>query len=309
MHLINKLAKQMYSRKEKGGKAPYVLFLGAGVSISSGISGMIEMIDRFLIDIGTASNDLEKMDNEQRFQKFFSEMESLSEVDRFDWLNDGFKGATPSLGYQALAKLVEGGYVDTIFTTNWDELLEDSLKPSKKLRYKKDYRVYVRGVDRDEFIINQFRNHPLPKIKIVKLHGELESRVILVTPQETANFPEAFANFFREEIFRARDIIMIGYNVADQDLKNCIEPASNSFYYVNPKPPDDDLLQKVTNLEHITGDFDMFMSSLADAIAREEMGTRAGVPYGLLEKLSGDIQKIREDFDLLVEYLKNQTKN
>lgn len=309
MHLINKIAKKMYSRKQDGEKPPYILFLGAGVSISSGISSMTEMINRFLIDIGTASNDLEKMDSEQRLQRFFLEMENLSEADRFDWLSNGFKGATPSLGYLALAKLVEGGYVDTVFTTNWDELLEDSLKPSKKLSYKKDYRVYVRGVDRDEFIINQFRNHILPKIKMVKLHGELESRVIFVTPRETTNFPGEFADFLREDVFKSRDIIMIGYNVCDKDVKNCLEPAGKLFCYVNPKPPDENLLTKVAPFEHYNGDFDTFMTALAEAVTQEEMGTRTGVPEKLLEKLSEDIQKIREDFESLVEYLKNQPKN
>lgn len=308
MHLINQLARKMYLRKERG-ERPYIFFLGAGVSISSGISSMTEMIDRFLIDIGTASSELEKMDGEQRFERFFFAMGSLSEVDRFAWLNDGFKGATPSLGYQALAKLVEDGYVDTIFTTNWDELLEDSLKISKKLKYKKDYGVYVRGVVHDEFIVNQFLMQAFPKTKIVKLHGELESRIIFVTPQETTNFSAAFTNFFREEIFRTRDIIMIGYSVADQNLKNFFTSSRSSFYYVNPKPPDDSLLSRLNHLEYFASDFDTFMVSLAEAITREEIGTRSGVPDKLMEKFSEDLQKLREDFEILVSYLKNQPKN
>jgi hypothetical protein len=105
---------------------------------------------------------------------------------------------------------------------------------------------------------------------------------------------------------------MIGYSVSDHDVKNCIEPAHNSLYYVNPKPPKEDLLQKFHHFEQITGDdvnFDTFMSSLSEAIAREEIGMRAGVPDNLLEKLSEDIRKIRKDFDLLVESLKNPKKN
>lgn len=311
MHSINQLAKQMYSRKETG-ERPYVLFLGAGVSISSGISSMIDMIDRFLIDIGTASGDLEKMDGEQRFEKFLFAMQNLSEIDRYNWLCDGFKNATPSFGYQALIKLIEDGYFDTILTTNWDELLEDSLKRSNKLKDNKDYRVYVRGVDRDDYIIGQFRSHVFPKIKIVKLHGELESRVIYVTPKETANFPPDFANFLRDDFFRSRDLIMIGYSVLDQDVKNCVDPLNNSLYYVNPKPPVDDVKEKFRRFEQIVGDnakFDTFMSSLSDTISQHDLRVRLGVPHGLLEKISADIRKIHEDFDTLVAYLKDQQKH
>ncbi len=311
MHLINQLAKQMYSRKEKGEK-PYVLFLGAGISVSSGISSMTEMIDRFLTDIGTASDDLEKMDSEQRFEAFYLAIQKLNEIDRYNWLCDGFKNAIPSFGYQALIKLVEDGYFDTLFTTNWDELLEMSLNQSNKIKEKKDYRFYVRGIDRDDYIITEFRRRVFPKIKIVKLHGELERRVIYVTPSETADFPAEFANFLREEVFRSRDIIMIGYSASDQDVKNCIDPAHNSLYYVNPKPPNEDLVKKFHHFEQITGDginFDTFLSGLSEAISREEIGVRAGVPDKLLEKFGQDIQKLREDFDLLVKYLKNQTKN
>jgi len=312
MYLIKQLAKQMYLRKENR-ERPYILFLGAGISVSSGISNMNDMIDRFLTDTGNVSrDDLDKMDKDQRFEKFFLAIQNLSEVDRYHWLRDGFKNAAPSFGYQALTKLIEDGYIDTIFTTNWDELLEMSLMKSNKIKEKKDYRIYARGVDRDDFIISQFRSHAFPSIKIVKLHGELESRVILVTPQETSEFPTEFARFFREEIFRSRDIIMVGYSVSDQDVKNCMEPEHNSLYYVNPKPPNDDLLKKFNHLEQITGDdinFDTFMSNLAEAISQEEIRMRAGVPDKLLEKFSEDIQKIREDFDLLVEFLKNPKMN
>ncbi len=48
---INQLAKRMHTRKEQGEK-PYVLFLGTGISISSGVSDMNVLIKRLLIDSG-----------------------------------------------------------------------------------------------------------------------------------------------------------------------------------------------------------------------------------------------------------------
>jgi len=274
---IQQLAKLMLLRKESG-ENPYLLFLGAGVSISSGVSNMSDLIDRFLIDFGLVSDDkLPEMDRDKRFQQFISEMENLSQSERYAWLKEGFKDLKPSLGFIALTKLIEDGYFDVIFTTAWDRLLNLSLNSSHVIKNKNNFRFYVRGVNQDDFIIREFRRPSTQRIKILKLHGEIDSGVIFVTPKETANFPNNIANLLKD-FFKTRDLIMIGYSVSDMDVQRCIDQNENTLIYINPKPLNNQLLLSLASnykypkqIVGRDGEFDVFMNKLYEAIFNKKV--------------------------------------
>jgi len=263
----------MRSRKKLGDK-PYLLFLGAGVSISSRIPRMNVIIDRFLIDFGLVNDKkLKKMDSDQRYEMFVNTMSTLSQNDRYYWLQDAFKNARPSAGYPALNRLVEKGYFEIILTTNWDSLLDKSLISSKKMIMNRDFRFYVIGVNQNDFIVQSFQRSN-PRIKILKLHGEMDDRVISVTPKETTNFPKKIVNLLKD-LFRNRDVIMIGYSVADLDVQECIERNRNTLICVNPKlPSSQTVLSIASKFKHVqkidgkNGKFDVVMSKLSQALPR-----------------------------------------
>jgi len=319
------LAKRMRLRKESG-ENPYILFLGAGISISSGVSNMNEIIDQFLIDFSIVSDEkLSEMDRDERFERFVSEMENLNETERCIWLKRGVEDVEPSAGYTALTRLIEEGYFDMLFTTNWDNLLDLSLERSKIIKNKRDFRFYVRGIDQDDFIIRSFQRFPIPRIKILKLHGDLDSQAIFVTPKQTATFPNEITEFLKL-CFRQRDLIIIGHSASDLDIQRCIgidRQNENTLIYINPKATRNQFVLSLEDnyklaQEIVGGDaeFDVFMSKLSEeilklpeAILQGDLGMRRGMPLNLLAKISMDVQKIHENFDWLVTYLRNREKN
>ncbi len=274
---INMLAKQMQFRKEQG-EIPYLLFLGAGASISSGVSGTNEMINQFLIDFGIANYEtLKKMDRYERFERFFRKIENLSMADRFFWLEAVYKYRQPSVGYIALTHLIENGYFDVIITTNYDSLLDLSLERSPILKNKRDFRFYVRGVDNDDFIIQSFKKYSPPPTKILKLHGELESQVIFTSSEENANVSKEMAGLLKS-LFRHRSVIMIGYSVLDKDISMFIERNTNTLIYINPKISREQTVtsflnrfERVLKISKSNAEFDILMKDLRDILLKKNV--------------------------------------
>jgi NAD-dependent SIR2 family protein deacetylase len=321
---INQLAQQMHARKEQGEK-PYVLFLGAGVSISSGVSDMDRLIKNFLIDSSVVSEDkIDEIDTEKRFEKFVAAMENLDEIDRYTWLKKGFENRIPSPGYGALTRLIEEGYFDLILTTNWDEFLDSGLENSKRLKDGQDFRIYVRGTGDNDFIIRSLKVFSAPRIKVLKLHGELESRVIFVTPKETKKFPKDLEDFLID-LFRTRNLMMIGYSVSDLDVKRCITARAkpNTLIYVDPYPSRDKsfiaITSKFRHTQQIAGtdaEFENFMRKLSDAVFKLSGGPgkaasarREEVPRDLLETINMNLQKLTKNSNWLVNHLKKKHHN
>lgn len=269
---VSRLAKQMLLRRNSGDK-PYLLFLGAGISVSAGISNMNQIIDRFLIDFGEVSDvDLNEMDMDSRFSMFAKKMANLSQNDRYYWLLEGFKDVKPSAGYRRLTRLIEHGFFDVIFTTNWDSLLDKSLNSSKKMITRRDFRFYVIGVHQNDFVIRSFQRFEKPPVKVLKLHGELESRIVDVVPNEISEFSPEIIDFLRN-FFKTRDQLMIGYSAADMDVQSCIENNSSTLIYVNPKPPSTpstlafvDKFRYTQIIDGREGEFEVFMRKLSKAL-------------------------------------------
>ncbi|MCI0696019.1 SIR2 family protein [candidate division KSB1 bacterium] len=297
---ITQLAGQIYSRKELGEK-PYLLFLGAGVSISSGVSGINEIINQFLINSGIANYEaLNRMDRDERFKRFVLAIEKLNESDRYSWLQACFRDKNLSLGYHALTRLIEEGYFDIILTTNWDNLLELSLKESSRIN-KEDYQIYIRGEHQDDLIIRDFQKLEVPQVKILKLHGDLAHRVTFVTPKEATDFPGGFADFFKN-FLRHRDLIMIGYSVSDLDIQKCIDRNDNTLIYVAPQmSPNESLMNKYRYVQQIDAEFNVFMNNLCAALLDDNV-----------EKLSKTFSKLdkhddkQHNIDLLLEEVENK---
>lgn len=267
---IRQISRLIQARKDSGEK-PYLLFLGAGASISSKIPGMYEIVEKFLIDFGVNFTAISSMDNDARYSKFVEIMATLNNNDRYYWLKDLFKDARPSSGYEVLTNLLKKGYFDEIFTPNWDSLLDRSFGILEKLTNLNDweYYFYVMGVHRDDFIIQSFQQFKVPRIKILKLHGEMASRVIFVTPEEVATFNPDIKDFLKSQL-KGRDILMIGYSAADTNIQECIESNRNAIIYVNPKPPGNQaslsFIKKFNNsycVDGNDGEFDNFMEELS----------------------------------------------
>ena len=123
------LAEFLKTRKGK-----YVLFLGAGASISSGGRTTQEIIDGII--------ERYELDSKNSWNSFCNFLRKTGVKERHAALSKYFEDMKPSTGYEILAKLIDEGYFRLILTTNFDFMLEECLKKTK-LVLNKDYFICI----------------------------------------------------------------------------------------------------------------------------------------------------------------------
>jgi NAD-dependent SIR2 family protein deacetylase len=101
-----------------------VLFIGAGASIASGTKNMEDLITAVLQDYNI---QLGEVNYQEKLTSFYNLMKGLDDAARWAVLKDHFDKLQPSEGYLFLAKLIKAGYFNIILSTNFDNLLEESL--------------------------------------------------------------------------------------------------------------------------------------------------------------------------------------
>lgn len=253
---------------EYKGEKPFVLFLGNGASISSGVPPWGQIID----EIVEGFMPSQVMTHEEKLQQLWNILDNyLNESNRALELEKYVLGKHPSRGYACLAQLVKNGFFDSIFSTNFDPYLEDSLMDAG-LRTDGFTKLIV-GVFKEEEILKGLM-YPRPKIKIVKLHGDLGLRHIAVTREQTFQFHEEIEDALKT-YFTQHDVIIFGHSMRDNDLTRCIERKGGLIWYVNPsKPKPDDFIAQAMATRRcaentIDGDearFDNFFCALASEV-------------------------------------------
>jgi hypothetical protein len=256
MNKVTDLAKRMNAKRESGSH-PYVLILGAGASISSGTS-----LGKAVVERVVGSYDLKK------FNRY---LDRCSDDERFSVLRDLVEGASPSKGYQSLAELIRAGYFNVVLSTNFDPLLEDAVT-SLQMR-RRDYIFLVHGVMEPDFIASQMDNL-VPRVKILKLHGDLFYHKFYFTGDEIEEFPESISRCL-EVYLNERDILIVGHDMRDSDINRCLKNKGGAIWYANIKRPSGEIarLMKSRKSEEnfVSGDngnFDRFFSRLRSILLR-----------------------------------------
>ena len=173
----------------------------------------------------------------------------------------------PSIGYKHLANLIKQGYFTTIITTNYDCLLENALINIMGLD---DMKIMVRG-EIDDDIIAESLKFKLPKVNIIKLHGDLTSGIFFVTDDQTAKIGNSLKKTLGNLL--AQGCVVVGSEIKDMDLiRTLLDGQCESITYVNPKNPStnssvNSVLNSLTDRQTtiISGDagkFDIFFSDL-----------------------------------------------
>lgn len=251
---IKALASSMVLRK-KAGADPYILFLGAGASINSGCSSMMSIVNDALkqhakTDFDKWENKIEKairineeygellkkQINKEKRARFFEIWRTLDDNTRYSILRKHlWEGKSPSEGYDNLAQLIKKGFIETVFSTNLDNLLERALNKAG-MCYSDDFVVVVNGKDRPEVIAQQLNSSYTP-LKIIKLHGSLEfPKSYAFTPEEISNFESQI----KSEISRFinQSLIIAGYSMQDRDVYVLFEEEGNEIHFVNSTTPE-----------------------------------------------------------------------
>jgi hypothetical protein len=226
--------------KTRADKNPnYSLFLGAGCSITSDVKSATELIKQWKKDIYISENDIEiedydensvedfflkKMwyDSRNPYSALFEKKYDLPRQRRM-FVEQEVRDKIPSIGYSYLIKLVENNYFKTLFTTNFDDLLNESF-----YQYSTN-RPILCAHDSAINSITITSKRP----KIIKLHGDYLFDDIKSTLRETESLEENIKNKFIE-FAKDYGLIIIGYGGNDRSIVDILSYLlKNEEYFKN----------------------------------------------------------------------------
>jgi NAD-dependent SIR2 family protein deacetylase len=278
-------------------KPKLAFFLGAGASRDSGIITAGEMMKIFRDEIFEINCEELKTDGEKaewlKVQNWYKDgkKEYGCLFERFRDSRSGRqifiekichrnpqtgKLVEPSFGYVVLADLLLRNYVNTVVTTNFDDLVYIAATTFTGNRPI----VYAYGILASEMKITDAHS------KVLKIHGDyLYSNIVNLADEMTAQSDAVknSSNDGREIISHLNmerqvrtvldnfGLIVVGYSGGDKTIMDLLELVSehNGFYwcFVKNYPPDEDVLELVKSkngkLVEING-FDDMMKGISD---------------------------------------------
>ena len=297
-HLINIL------KATKDHHPNFALFLGAGSSVTSGVKMAGEMIDdwcKAYHAMYEEKKDIEKFLKTMTWRGTSEEYSILFELlydqpsQRREYIESCVKDAKPSWGYIYLVNLLKNNIFNTVFTTNFDDLLNESC-----YQFSNDVRPIVCAHD------SSIRSVRITskRTKIVKLHGDFlfDNIKNTITEIETLedNMKEKFKQFASEF-----GIIFVGYSGHDRsvmDTLNLLLKSDSNFphgiYWCVRKGSEIssnvDLLSRFPKFKivEIEG-FDEFFADVHTALELK-LQKELSDPYGsLVDKLNGLIKSAK----------------
>lgn len=235
---IPRITIKELAHKIKGYGTPrFAIFLGAGASRQSGIITASEMIFHFRERIiaescpENAKTDSEKdawLSDQDWYKeagsdycKLFAKFEH-KEMGRQRYIENIIEGREPSFGYVVLANLMANKYINTIITTNFDDLVYSACTTYTGIRPI----VYAYGVMASEMRITSQRP------KILKLHGDFLYSTLKNTNQETAVQDPNMERQIRQ-VLGEYGLIVVGYSGADNSVMKILWQISdkNDLYW------------------------------------------------------------------------------
>lgn len=219
----------------------YCLLLGAGCSITSGVRSANMLIEEWRRDIFSSDPENEnqlyteeaaKAYLKSKHARWYNETNEYSCLfeKKYDlrrqrrmFVEMEVSAAKPSLGYAYLTKLVEASYFNTIFTTNFDDLINEAF-----YLYSQE-RPIVCAHDSSISSITVSSKRP----KIIKLHGDYLFDDIKSTMRETESLEENM-RLKLAEFAKEFGLIIVGYSGADRSIMDTISHLLKSEdYYKN----------------------------------------------------------------------------
>lgn len=260
---IRSLASLIRGKKEEQRKK-FVLMLGAGASLSSGVRPTNTIMEGLLAEYG---HDLTEGSVRDRFDRL---LDRSNPAER-DLLLRPFldcRKLRPSAGYGHLAGLIARGYFDLVVTFNFDQLLETALEEAG-LRLN-DFQVIVRGHSDED--VRAALEMPQPRVKILKVHGGLSGGdTFLFTRQEMHEYPEPIKTLLRQ--LTSQDILVCGYSFADLCMVRAFSNDGGTICCVNPGGAPEYLVSFMINrlsrdwsINGSSGYFDAFFAELDQAL-------------------------------------------
>ena len=215
-HLINLLLTR------NGDVPQFSLMLGSGASVTSGVRTAQAMIAEWrslLFTHTTGDTDYQAWLKSQLWYQHEDEYSLLFEMvydqpaQRRVYIEECVKEGHPSWGYIYLTNLLSKRYFDVVFTTNFDDLINEAC-----YLYSEDLRPIVAAHDSAIQGIRITAGRP----KIIKLHGDFLYDNIrnTLTELETleANTKSKLTQFAREY-----GLVVLGYSGRDRSVMDTLE--------------------------------------------------------------------------------------
>lgn len=218
------------------------LFLGAGASISSGIhsgSDLVWLFKRELLSVsgkinGKKFQDLKVEANKKVIQSYFVEEDANvtnlysyyfakcypDRLVRQEFLTSLVRDKKPSIGFMCLSALVCQQKLNTVWTTNFDDLIEKAIN-------KLDISCQVVSPENAKSVQN-FKND-IPTV--VKLHGDFRYDALQNTDAELKKLENNLHQYFLYASSQ-RGLLVVGYSGSDESVLQTLEKAlekSNAF--------------------------------------------------------------------------------
>lgn len=224
----------------------YAWFLGAGASASSGIPTGYAMIRDFKkrIYCREARYSLREVDVDDplwasRINDFLKRSTLLppdgdpneysaafeavfpSEVHRRQYIDDAVKKGSPSFAHRVIAILMASRQLNCVFTTNFDQLVEQSATVANQL-LPTDERAHptVAAIDSSDRASRCLAESDWPLI--AKLHGDYQSTYIKNTNSELEHQDEKMRSVLVEACKRF-GLVVVGYSGRDASVMEALE--------------------------------------------------------------------------------------
>lgn len=308
-HLINIL------KTTKDHHPNFTLFLGAGASISSGIKSAGKMIEEWRISYSEMHTEETLKSNiwYDQSNEYSELFEALYDqpTQRREFIENCIVNSIPSWGYVYLVNLLKNKTFNTIFTTNFDDLINEAC-----YTFSNNLRPVVCAHDSSIKNIRLTSNRP----KIIKLHGDFLFDDIKNTIRELESLEDNMRTKFRQYA-NEFGMIVIGYAGNDRsimDTLNTLLHSDNTFphgiYWCVRK--DTIMPEELKNLARfprfhlieIEG-FDELMAEIHHELGYS-LQQEVADPYSALSsKLDKYFTELDDDDDITNPYIKKDMKS
>ncbi|WP_267411106.1 SIR2 family protein [Pantoea sp. GM_Pan_4] len=316
-HLINILLST------KDHHPNFTLFLGAGASVTSGIKGGSQLIKewRSVFSSMYGEKNLKEQpwfDKSNEYSELFERLYDQP-TQRREFIENCIVQGAPSWGYVYLVNLLKLKHFNTIFTTNFDDLINEAC-----YTFSNNLRPVVCAHDSSIKSIRLTSNRP----KIIKLHGDFLFDNIKNTIRELESLEDNMRAKFRQYA-NEFGMIVVGYAGNDRSIMDTLNTLLHSdscfphgiYWCIRKGTVLSDELNNLArfprfHLIEITG-FDDFMAELHNALGCKLQDEVTNPYFALARKLDkyfpqytdpdetdNDSEIIKADMNLLATHVR-----
>lgn len=203
-----------------------VIFVGAGLSQGAGLPGWADLVRELASELDGCPTDVDYREIAQYYDIEHSRQRLVQRLrDQLDTLK-----VSPTSVHAELVKLS----VPIIFTTNYDDLLEQALRAAKC-----PYTPVVGNADISFWSVD--------RLQLVKLHGDLnQPESIIITTEDYDRFASSRKSLadILKVILQTKTVLFLGYSATDPDLRLILTQArdesgrlARNLYTVQFSPP------------------------------------------------------------------------